>query len=62
VHADPEVFLVLTGHGRIVVDDVPAPFRAGDVLVVEPGEDHHLECVGPDPVVVTWLHLEATRP
>ncbi|HEX8631343.1 MAG TPA: cupin domain-containing protein [Catenuloplanes sp.] len=58
VHPDPEVFLVLTGRGRIHIDGTPTPFAAGDVLVVEPGEDHHLHCAGPDPVVVTWLHLE----
>lgn len=59
VHSDPEVFLILTGRGQIHIDDRPTPFTAGDVLIVEPGEDHHLEAAGPEPVVVTWLHLEA---
>lgn len=61
VHPDPEVFLVLAGRGRIHIDGAPTPFTAGDVLVVEAGEDHHLEADGPDPAVVTWLHMAPTN-
>ncbi|HLL69410.1 MAG TPA: cupin domain-containing protein [Micromonosporaceae bacterium] len=62
VHPDPEVFLILAGQGRISIDDHAQPFAAGDVLIVEPGEDHHLEATGPEAVVVSWLHLQPEQP
>ncbi|WP_157244599.1 cupin domain-containing protein [Nonomuraea typhae] len=55
-HPDPEIFLILSGAGRIHLDGRAEDFAAGDVLIVEPGEDHHLEAV--TGVVTTWLHLE----
>jgi quercetin dioxygenase-like cupin family protein len=55
-HPDPEIFLILSGSGRIHIDGTPSGFAAGDVLVVEAGEDHHLEAM--ETVVTTWLHLE----
>ncbi|MEJ3747246.1 cupin domain-containing protein [Actinomycetes bacterium KLBMP 9797] len=58
VHPDPEGFLILDGRGRILIDGVATEFTAGDVLIVEPGEDHHLVCDGDRPVVNTWLHFE----
>ncbi|WP_223167285.1 cupin domain-containing protein [Nonomuraea sp. SYSU D8015] len=80
-HPDPEIFLILSGTGKIHIDGevserpTPGPesgslrdqrgpserhheydFAAGDVLIVEAGEDHHLEAVSE--VVTVWLHLE----
>lgn len=59
-HEDPEIFLILSGSGRIHLDGAVSGYTAGDVLIVEAGEDHHLEAV--TEVVTTWLHLEATPP
>lgn len=55
-HEDPEIFLILSGTGKIHLDGEISSFSGGDVLIVEPGEDHHLEAVSE--VVTTWLHLE----
>ncbi|MGN9843304.1 AraC family ligand binding domain-containing protein [Nonomuraea sp. H19] len=55
-HADPEVFLILSGAGKVHINGNISLFSGGDVLIVEPGEDHHLEAVSE--VVTTWLHLE----
>ncbi|MCT9930352.1 cupin domain-containing protein [Planotetraspora sp. A-T 1434] len=55
-HPDPEIFLILSGSGRVHIDGTAEDFSAGDVLIVEAGEDHHLEAVSE--VVTTWLHLE----
>ncbi|GAA2384022.1 hypothetical protein GCM10010404_45480 [Nonomuraea africana] len=55
-HPDPEIFLILSGTGRVHLDGESSGFAAGDVLIVEPGEDHHLEAVSE--IVTTWLHLE----
>ena len=57
IHQVPETFLILQGSGVIEIDGAPTPFRAGDVFVVEPGEDHHLVSEGSLPLVSMWLHL-----
>ncbi len=57
VHTVPEVFLILQGTGVIEIDGAPTEFRAGDVFVVDPGEDHHLVSHGPVPLLSAWMHL-----
>ncbi|MFI6319286.1 cupin domain-containing protein [Nonomuraea sp. NPDC050556] len=54
-HEGREVFLILSGSGVAHVDGTASPFAAGDVLVVEAGQDHHLEAV--ERVVTAWVHL-----
>jgi mannose-6-phosphate isomerase-like protein (cupin superfamily) len=58
VHDVPEVFTILQGSGVIEIDGTPSPFQAGDVFVVDPGEDHHLVSTGDLPLVSMWLHLQ----
>ncbi|MFB4283951.1 cupin domain-containing protein [Nonomuraea sp. MTCD27] len=55
-HVDPEIFLILSGSGKVHINGEISQFSGGDVLIVEAGEDHHLEAVSE--VVTTWLHLE----
>lgn len=57
VHTVPEVFLILQGTGIIEVDGVASPFQAGDVFLVEAGEDHHLVSHGELPLLSAWMHL-----
>jgi mannose-6-phosphate isomerase-like protein (cupin superfamily) len=57
VHTVPEVFLILQGSGVIEVDGVPTPFQAGDVFVIDAGEDHHLVSQGELPLLSAWMHL-----
>jgi mannose-6-phosphate isomerase-like protein (cupin superfamily) len=60
VHTVPEIFCIVAGSGVVELDGVPeTPFVAGDVLIIEPGEDHHLISTGVDPLVFTWMHLAA---
>jgi mannose-6-phosphate isomerase-like protein (cupin superfamily) len=59
VHDVPELFYILQGSGVIEIDGATSPFQAGDVFVVDPGEDHHLVSQGGLPLVSMWLHLEA---
>ncbi|TMR94642.1 cupin domain-containing protein [Nonomuraea basaltis] len=54
-HPDPEIFLILSGTGHVHINGEISEFTGGDVLIVEAGEDHHLEAVSE--VVTTWLHL-----
>ncbi|MEV0649641.1 cupin domain-containing protein [Phytomonospora sp. NPDC050363] len=56
-HDVPEVFCVLQGSGLVEIDGETTPFEAGDVLVIEPGEDHHLISLGDVPLVHAWMHL-----
>jgi mannose-6-phosphate isomerase-like protein (cupin superfamily) len=58
VHTVPEAFCILQGTGVIEIDGVATPFQAGDVFVVEPGEDHHLICQGDLPLLSAWMHLQ----
>jgi len=57
VHADDEeVFVILQGKARMEVDGVSHPLKAGDVVICEPGEDHHLVSDADDPCVNIYLH------
>ena len=55
-HAHAELFCILQGRGRIEVDCGGEPVAAGDVLLIEPGEDHHLVGGPAHPIVNLWLH------
>lgn len=61
VHDDEEVFIILQGKGEIEIGGRRHPIAAGDVLVVEPGEDHHLVSSDDDPLVNLWLHAGPTH-
>jgi len=58
VHATPEAFLILAGRGSAEIDGVATGIGAGDVVIVEPGEDHHLVSAPDQQLTVVWLHLE----
>ena len=56
VHNDSEVFCIMQGRGKIEIDGRCEPLHAGEVLVIEPGEEHYI--VGdPDyPIINLWFH------
>lgn len=60
IHEVPEVFYLLQGHGELEVDGATHPVAAGDVLYIEPGEDHHLTGQSTLPLAYTWIHLHPT--
>jgi len=55
VHDVHEVFIFLQGRGVLPVDGTEHPVQAGDVVVIEPGEDHHTTSSGDDPLVTAWF-------
>jgi mannose-6-phosphate isomerase-like protein (cupin superfamily) len=58
VHTVPEIFTIVQGSGTVELDGANAgTFTAGDILIMEPGEDHHLISDGDVPLVFTWMHL-----
>ena len=59
IHDTDEVFLILQGRARLPIEGRPtAELVAGDIAVVEPGEDHHLTGDETDPAVLVWFHVE----
>jgi mannose-6-phosphate isomerase-like protein (cupin superfamily) len=61
VHRDREAFVILQGRGVMEVDGVPHPVSPGDIVVIEPGEDHHLISSEEDPIVTLWCHAGPER-
>lgn len=58
VHQDEEVFVNLQGRARLVVDGKDYEFKMGDIVVIEPGEEHYIFADEKDPVVNLWLHAQ----
>jgi quercetin dioxygenase-like cupin family protein len=57
VHAeDREAFVILQGRAVMQVDGRDVQLTCGDVVIIEPGEDHHLVCDPDEPCVNLWLH------
>lgn len=46
-HEYHEFYLVLEGEAELRVEGRPIPLRAGTVIIVEPGERHHVTAVSP---------------
>ncbi len=56
VHADHyEVFVNVQGKGVVEVEGVDHEFRVGDVILIEPGESHHVRSDEKDPLVNLWM-------
>ncbi len=63
IHIDDyEVFILLQGKAVMQIDGVDYEMVTGDVIVCEPGEDHHLVADKDDPCVNLWLHAADKRP
>ncbi|OAS21894.1 cupin domain-containing protein [Paenibacillus oryzisoli] len=56
VHGDCEAFIILQGSGTMELNGEHIPVATGDILIVEPGEDHHLNSSSEDPIVTVWCH------
>ena len=61
VHQDHEVFVLLQGKAVMEIDGQAHHMAAGDVIVCEPGEDHHLISDEQDPCINLWLHAGPAR-
>ena len=58
VHEVAEVFIYLQGKGTLIVNDVDYPVQAGDIIIVESGEEHHTRSSIEDPLVIAWLETQ----
>ena len=61
VHDDAEVFVILQGKARMEMDHETIDLTVGDILIVEPGENHHLISDEDDPCVNLWFHTGPER-
>ena len=61
VHDVDEVFIFLQGRGVIPIDGVDYPVQAGDVVIVEAGEDHHTRSSVDEPLVAAWYVMDGPR-
>jgi len=57
-HAVNEVLIFLQGKGDVPIDGISYPLKTGDVVVVEPGEDHRTHSSVEDPLVCAWFVME----
>lgn len=57
-HEDQECFFILQGEGWVELNGKREPIGVGDVLVIEPGEDHHMISSEHNPLVLIWLHAD----
>ena len=56
VHDDHEGFAILQGKAEMEVNGRRYPLVTGDIVIIEPGEDHHLISDVRDPCVNLWFH------
>ena len=65
-HADMhELFLILKGTARMIVDGVPHDLGPEDTIAMSPGESHELSNPGDGPtifLVAGWTHKSSARP
>ena len=57
-HDVKEVLVIIQGKGVVPIDGVVYPLQTGDVVVVEPSEDHRTQSSVEDPLVVMWFLME----
>jgi len=56
VHPEGEIFCIMQGQGEIEIDGKREPVHAGEVLIIGPGEDHHLIGDPAHPIINLWFH------
>ncbi len=56
-----EVFVILQGKARVRFDDRVEHLTAGDVVVIEAGENHHLEADEQEPCINLWIECGPNR-
>jgi mannose-6-phosphate isomerase-like protein (cupin superfamily) len=56
VHPDREIFCIMQGQGEIEIDGRREPIHAGEVLVIEPGEEHYIIGDPDHPIINLWFH------
>lgn len=59
VHTDHcEIFINLQGRGVVEIEGIDHAFEPGDVILIDPGESHHVRSDNHEPLVNLWLAVE----
>lgn len=58
VHDVEEVFFILQGNAVLELDGREHAIGAGDVIVIEPGENHHIVADPENPTVNLWMRCD----
>jgi mannose-6-phosphate isomerase-like protein (cupin superfamily) len=61
IHDTHEVFVILQGRGQIELNGGLQPVGAGEVLVIEPGDEHYLVGDPEHPIINLWFHCGDER-
>ncbi|MDD9269475.1 cupin domain-containing protein [Paenibacillus sp. GCM10023248] len=61
IHGDCEAFIIMQGTGTMEINGEHIPIATGDIVIVEPGEDHHMNSSEEDPIVTVWCHAGPLR-
>lgn len=56
IHDDCELFMMVQGKAVVRVNGREEAVKTGDIILVEPGEDHHVISDMEDPAVILWCH------
>ena len=56
-----EVFVCAQGKGVVEVEGVEHEFKVGDVVLIEPGESHHVRADPDDPLTNLYVGAEIRR-
>jgi quercetin dioxygenase-like cupin family protein len=57
-HDHEEVFCIVQGKGFVEIDGRREPIHAGDVIVVEPGEEHYIHADQETPTINCWFRAD----
>ena len=57
-HDHDEVFCLVQGKGTLWIDGKTEPVHAGDVIVVEPGEEHYIYADDETPTINCWFRAD----
>ena len=57
VHDHPEVFIGIRGRATMIVNGKEHEFKGGDIIVIEPGEEHHVMADKENPITLVWLDV-----
>ncbi|MCD6510587.1 MAG: cupin domain-containing protein [Thermoprotei archaeon] len=62
VHEQPEIFIGLDGEATMMVNGREYSFRGGEIILIEPGEEHHVIASKDNPITLVWLDVERMEP
>lgn len=58
---EDEIYYVLSGHGRMTIDDKPFDVGPGDAILTRPGSSHGLKQTGTDDLVIMINYGQAPK-